>query len=639
MNSIRFASLKDVAVSACLLMALPFGALRAEDLANMSLEALANANVTSVSKSAESLRSAPASIYVITRDDVIRSGATSLPEILRLAPNLDVRQSNAKNYVAAARGFAGNPDLQSFANKILILIDGRSVYTPLFSGVAFDAQDTFIEDIERIEVISGPGATLWGANAMNGVINIITRSASRTEGGVIGVGAGNQERNVGARFGGRFGDAAYRVYGKAFKRDPFELTDGTSAHDDWRRAQIGFRVDWADGADTVTAQGDAYRALQGLAGAADLQVEGANVLSRWQRRGESSEFQLQAYFDHAQRAEPPTGVASVVHTYDLEFQQTFAVDTWLLRKFTWGAGERFHRYSITNTQSLLFEPSERTLRIGNVFALGTLAFGQRVQLSLGLKLEEDPFDSWELLPDARLSWNVGRSAMVWASASRAIRSPTPFDHDVIERVGGVDFLVGNPAFEPERVNAYEIGYRDQPASRLSYSIAAFYNDYDDLRSIEVSATPTLLPLRWGNLLGGTTYGAEAWATWQVLKGWRLSPGVRVLKQDFEFEPGASRLGGIAQVTNDPSAQASLRSSMDFPGAVTVDLNFRYVGALPEPQLKEYYELNARIGWGITESLDLSLSGVNLLHPSHRESPVAGDALIGRSVFAEARWSF
>ena len=634
-------ALRTSALSLCLLgMLLPIS-LRAEDgsdLANMSLEELANAQVTSVSKSAETLRSAPASIYVITRGDVIRSGATSIPELLRLAPNLDVRQSNAKSYVAAARGFAGNPDAQNFANKLLILIDGRSVYTPLFSGIAFDAQDTFIDDIERIEVISGPGATLWGANAMNGVINIITRGASRTEGGQLSVGGGNHERNVGARFGGGVSDAAFRVYGKAFKRDSFELPNGANAHDDWRKAQVGFRVDWIDGADTVTAQGDAYRGLQAQPAAADLVLEGANLLTRWQRRGENSEFHVQAYFVHTQRDDPPTGVAHVVHTYDLEIQQTFDF-AGFLRKLTWGAGERRNSYSITNTQSLLFNPSERSLYIGNIFALGTFALSERVQLSLGLKLEENPFAEWEFLPDARLSWSVGRTAMVWTSASRAIRSPTPFDHDVAERIGGIDFLVGNPDFEPERVNAYELGYRDQPTPRLSYSMALFYNDYSDLRSIETSASPTLLPLRWGNLLGGVTYGGETWATWQVFEGWRLSPGVRVLKQDFAFEPGSSQLGGIAQVSNDPSAQATLKSSMDFPRAVTLDLHFRYVGALPDPTLKEYFELNARLGWGITDSLDLSLSGWNLLHPEHRESAVTGDAAIGRSVFAEARWSF
>jgi len=606
-----------------------------EDLARLSLEELSNVTVTSVSKSAEVLRLAPASIYVISRDEIVRSGATSIPEALRLAPNIEIRQQNANSYVAAARGFAGNPVAQNFSNKLLVLIDGRSVYTPLFSGVYFDAQDTLLADIERIEVISGPGATLWGANAMNGVINIITRAADLTQGSLMSVGAGNLERNVSARYGSSIGeDAHYRVYGKAFKRDPMQSAGGASAQDGWDKVQGGARMDWRRGKNSLTTQGDIYRAREDQSGPRDLEVIGANLLTRWQHQGESSDWQVQAYIDQTQRAEPPGGAAFVLHTYDLEIQQRLAIGS--THKVVWGAGNRINSYNITNSATLLFVPHSRTLNLANAFVQDTIAFGAAVNLTLGLKLENDPYSDWAALPDARLSWQLSDTAMVWASAARAIRSPTPFDQDVQERLGTVLFLTGNDSFEPERVDAFEIGYRGQPLPQLSVSLSAFYNEYDDLRTIE-PAPIVFLPLRWDNEMQGHAYGMEAWAKWQVLDWWRLSPGVRVLHKDLRFKAGASRLLGLSQAANDPTSQASLTSSMDIGGNVTLDTFLRYVATLPDPALDEYYELNVRIGWRVTAALDLALSGFNLLDSSHSESP--GDAQIRRSAYAEARWRF
>ena len=609
-----------------------------EALSRMSLEELANVEVTSVSKSAELLRGAPAAIYVITHDEIMRSGATSLAEALRLAPNLRTTQLTASNYSATARGFGGDPPAQNFANKLLILIDGRSVYTPLFSGLYLDAQDVVMEDIERIEVISGPGATLWGANAMNGVINIITRSAHQTSGSLLDAGVGNQEQNLSMRYGGKLNDeTAYRVYSKAFHRGAMELDDGSSAHDGWDKAQGGFRLDWSRAADAFTVQGDLYRGTQNQLDSAESAIFGANVVTRWQHRTDRSELQIQAYYDQTQRAAPAGGVAFVLHTYDVQVQQSVAVGS--AHKLVWGAGERVNSYGISNSATLLFAPASRSLTLANLFAQDTVSVGERVKLTVGVKLEDDPYSGWSFLPDARLSWQLSDKALLWAASSRAIRSPTPFDQDVIEKLGGIVFLTGNPQFRPERVSAYEIGYRSQPAAVVSLSISGYYNVYDDLRTIEPASSTVFLPLHWGNAMAGNTYGVEAWADWQVLPWWRVSPGVRTVHKDLHFKTGASGLLGLAQAGDDPTAQASVKSSIDFVHNMTFDASVRYVGALPSPAVSAYYEMNARFGWHAAKSLELSVSGFNLLHARHREFAAPDGEDISRSVIAEARWTW
>jgi iron complex outermembrane receptor protein len=607
-----------------------------DHLTELSLEELSNLEVTSVSKSAESLRQAPASIYVITHDEILRSGVTSVSEALRLAPNLQITQYSASRYVAGARGLAGAQEAQNFSNKLLILIDGRSVYSPLYSGVYLDVQDVLMEDIDRIEVISGAGATLWGANAMNGVINIITRPAYLTDSGLVTAGAGNQERTVSARYGRKVNEAlSFRVYGKAFEQDAMELSDGRDAGDEWDKAQAGFRMDWTGADDSATVQGDAYRGTQSTLGPMDNRIEGANVLGRWQHRTEHSDWQVQAYFDRTERTEWPSGVGFELNTFDLELQHSIQLEA---HRVIWGAGARLHDYRISSSQTLIFSPSERELHLGNLFAQDTISLTDTLDLTLGLKMERDSFSGWNPLPDIRLAWHVTDEALLWLAASRAIRSPTPFDVDVIEKQEGAVLLTGNSSFDPEQVDAYELGYRVQPTSNLSLSASVFYNVYDDLRTIEISPV-TLFPLRWDNLMEGETYGLEAWAKWQVTEWWRLAPGVRLLHKSLEFSPGASELLGIEQSGNDPRSQALLSSSMDFGPRLTFDTTLRYVDALPNPRLHSYYELNASLGWHVWRALDISISGFNLLNSRHLEYLAGSAEYIRRSVIAQARWRF
>jgi iron complex outermembrane receptor protein len=612
-----------------------------DDLGGMSLEQLANVQVTSVSKTVEPLRTAPAAIYVITHSDIERSGVTSIPEALRLAPNLDVTQMSASSYVVSARGFGGSPSAQNFSDKLLILIDGRSVYTPLYSGVYFDAMDVMLEDVDRIEVISGPGATLWGANAMNGVINIITRSADVTDGTLIRAAGGNNEKNGAARYGGKLDeDTAYRFYGMGFHRDSMQLSDRSSAQDAWSKGQAGFRIDRVRTDDTATVQGDIYRATEDRLQQAEGVVDGANVLGRWQHRfSEQSELQVQAYYDLTQQFAPGGGGAFVLRTYDLQIQQSFALGS--AHKLIWGAGERVNDYDITSTSTLLFVPESRALTLGNVFLQDTIALSSSLSATAGIKLEDDPYSGWSALPDARLSWQLDARNQLWAAASRAIRSPTPFDVDVVEllAVGGPVGLTGYTQFRPEKVWTYEAGYRTQPAPQLSFSVSAFYNVYDDLRTIE-PAPGAFFPLHWGNLMAGDTYGIELWGNYQLTDWWRLSPGFSTVHKRLHFEPGASGILGLAQAGDDPHGHGSLTSSMDLGRNVTFDASLRYVAALPDPALPSYYEMGARIGWRACKSLELSVTGSNLLNARHYEFPAAaGGEQITRSVIAQGEWSF
>jgi iron complex outermembrane receptor protein len=607
-------------------------------LSRMSLEDLAHVEVTSVSKATQSLASAPASIYVITHEEIVRAGVLSIPEALRLAPNLQIEQISSQEYQIAGRGFGSNLELQNFSNKILILIDGRSVYNPLFSGVAYDAQDVLMDDIDRIEVISGPGATLWGANAMNGVINIITRKAQETQGGLVRATIGD-ENAINARYGDSFGDgSAWRVYGKGFDRGPSELASGESAGDRWHKSQGGFRVDLGapSAADRFTAQGDYQHVTENQATFGDIEFSQYDVLGRWEHASERASTRLQLYFDRTQRDQPPSGVGFDLNTFDLDFQQTLLLGDH--HRVVWGLGRRYNDYDITNTATLAFAPSHRTLELTNVFAQDTIALGHDVNLIVGLKMEENSYSGWSTLPDLRLSWAPNDTSLLWASAARAIRSPTPFDADVEEFAGGtLLFIEGNPDFKTEKVDAFELGYRSQPHAAVSWSLAAFYNQYHDLRSIE--PTPGgFLPLHWGNLIEGSTYGAELWGNLQVTSWWRLSPGYRWLQKNLNFSDGASGLLGVEQSGNDPTSRATLKSSMDL-GRWTIDAMLRYVGKLPSPENPSYTDLSARFAWRASETLEVSLSGFNLLDDTHTEYAPPTAHEIRRSIYAEARWAF
>ncbi|HEY2033575.1 MAG TPA: TonB-dependent receptor [Rhizomicrobium sp.] len=606
------------------------------DFSKLSIEQLGNVEITSVSKRAQPLSAASAAIYVITHDDIVRSGAMTLPEMLRLAPNLQVAQTSPSNYIITARGFSGNSHAQNFSDKLLVLIDGRSVYNPLFSGMYWDMQDVPAEDIERIEVISGPGATLWGANAVNGVINIVTRKSADTQGGVLEFGAGNQYESASLQYGGALSDdLTYRAYIKAFRDKSFDAAD----HDGWYKPQGGFRLDWTPGDDKLTVQGDLYDGRQNNGGSADGLISGGNLQANWNHDfTDGSSLQVLAYYDNVERTTTGGSAGFIVDTYNIEAQYNVAWGSW--NNLVVGAGQRLSHYAITNqigpVTSLLFIPNKGDLNLSDVFVQDQMSLSNDFDLILGLKLEDDPYSGVTPMPSVRASWRVDDDNMLWAAVSRAIRSPTPFDTHVGEDLGTVRFLNGNPDFLPEKLTAYELGYRGQLSNNASLSVSAFDDEYENLKSIEIDPV-TVFPLHWGNRMKGRVFGVEAWATYEAADWWRLSAGANIQNESFEFKPGASGILGLAQQGNDPHHQASLRSSMDLSDSVSFDADFRYVGRLPNPHVPSYVELNARLGWMITDRIELAISGYNLLHDQHQEFE-PGD-MVKRSFFVDTRWKF
>jgi iron complex outermembrane receptor protein len=609
--------------------------LSTSSLKSLSIEDLMNLQITSVSKRGEPVSDAAAAVYVITREEILNSGARSLPDILRLAPNLQVAQITSSSFAITARGFNGPA-----ASKLLVLIDGRTVYTPYHSGVSWDVQDVLPEDIERIEVISGPGATLWGANAVNGVINIITRKASETQDGSLRLGGGNLEQRGSVQYGGQAGSAVdYRAYVDSFHYGDDVTATGTNARDAWQKSQGGFRADWMPAGDLVTLQGDLYRGSEeGQLPSADEAVSGHNLLTRWNHAfSESSSLQVQAYYDYTRTMIPNVG-SDELNTYDLDVQHAFALGS--RQSIVWGGGVRSEDDNFP-----VFLPPQRTLDYSNAFLQDTISLSRTLNLIVGTKYEHDAYTRGEMLPDARLSWKVSDSNLLWAAVSQAVRAPSRIDRDLFEEVGSVVFLRGGD-FQDERLTAYELGYRSQLSAKSSLSISTFYNVYSELRSVQYSPGPAL-PILFANGMSGDTDGFEVWGNYQMSEWWRMSAGGNWLHENLHFDPGSDNIGGIALAGDDPSYQIALRSTMTFARDGLLYLDLRHIGALPSPASPSYTELNAHVGWTASRTVSLALTGSNLLHPHHLEFGTTAAPLqlgstgveSGRNIFLEVRSRF
>jgi len=607
------------------------------DLADLSLEQLTNIEVTSVSRRGERLADAAASIYVITNDDIRRSGVTSLPEALRLAPNLQVARVNASSYAISARGFNN-----SIGNKLLVLIDGRAVYTPLFSGVFWDSQDIMLEDIDRIEVISGPGGTLWGANAMNGVINVITRQAQATQGTLVAAGGGNLEAGGSVRHGGKFGaDGHYRIYGKYFDRDNTQRANGTDVADAWHNGQVGFRADWGGSNRNFTVQGDAYSGKLDQALPGKTTIDGFNLLGRWtQRLAGGSDLRLQTYFDHTERDVPGT-FAEKLDIFDVEFQHGIPVGA--SHRVLWGAGYRYARDRVQNSALVAFLPADKDLAWANVFVQDEIKITPTVELTAGIKFESNDYTGWETLPSLRLAWKPHAGQLLWTALSRAVRAPARLDRELFSPANPPFLLAGGPNFRSEIANVFELGNRGQPSSAVSYSITAFYQDYDHLRSVEpasgsvcVSITPGNSCVL-GNLVEGTSKGVEAWGSYQVMPAWRLSAGVLLLDVDLKTKPGSSDANPAA-LGNDPDYQWLLRSSHNLTPRHELDIILRSIGELPNPNVPSYTAVDVRLGWQPTRNLELSVTLQNLLDAEHPEFGLSATrSEFERGVFLKLAW--
>ncbi len=603
-----------------------------QELSALSLEQLSDVVITSVSRQEERLSNAAASIFIISSNDILRSGARTLPEVLRLAPNLQVARADARNYAISARGFNS-----VFANKLLVLIDGRSVYSPLFSGVFWDAQDVLLADVERIEVISGPGATIYGSNAVNGVINIITKSAKDTQGTVVGASAGAHEQVAGARYGAGLGAGRghFRVYAKDVHQDDTYTASGTDTHTGFHRRQAGMRADWDLEHAGLTLSGDAYEGFLGQANTRDIRIAGANLAGTVNARLEGgSELRVQLIAERTER-EQPNAFDDRLDTVDLELQHNVRIGE--RQRLSWGGGYRDALDRVAaNFRGFAFLPAELHMHWGNAFVQDEVDVGAGVKATVGLKTEHNNYTGAEFLPNLRLAWAPDGDQLVWASVARSVRAPSRIDRDLYAPaspivVNGVPTFVigGGPGFVSEVAKVAELGYRAQPTEAFSYSVTAFHSDYDKLRTIEPQAHG---PTVFSNLGQGHASGVEAWWRWQPVERWRLTGGVVLQHIATELDPASrdqSAANGLA--SSDPARHWTLRSSLDVSDRHQLDVTLRYNSSLPAPAVPGYYEMDAQWSWRATPDFDVSLVGANLLHASHAEFGGAAS----RSVFRRA----
>jgi iron complex outermembrane recepter protein len=647
----------------------------APDVTSISLEDLMNMEVTSVSKRAQKLADAAAAVFVITQDDIRRSGATSIPEALRLAPGLEVARIDENKWAIGSRGFNGR-----FDNKLLVLIDGRSVYTPLFSGVYWNVQDVVLEDVDRIEVIRGPGATMWGANAVDGVINIITKQAKLTQGGLATTEAGDEERNAEtARYGGKAGDDVYyRAYTKYSDWEPSIGANGENGSDGWHALRGGFRVDSSPTrVDSLTIQGDIYHSDFGetltlptltapysTTFPNDGDYNGGNVLAHWNHAFARSSTSLQMYYDNTNIADNSL-FTDHEGVYDIDFQHDLHVGD--SQELIWGLGYRSIQDSNGSSETVSLQPVHSSLNQFSAFLQDELSlFDRRLRVTIGSKFEHNDFTGFEVEPNVRFVGILSKNQSVWAAISRAVRTPALTEeglrlNEAVVPPGAppfnsplpvVEAIFGSNQFKSEDLLAYEVGYRVQATSTLSADIATFYNNYTNLRSaepgtpfVEGSPTPTdlVVPFTASNKMSGGTYGAELFTDWRVIPKWRLQASYSFLQMNIEknsdsLDPTPDNPDG-----ESPRHQWYVRSSLDLPKHLEQDVTVRYVDQLSSLSIPSYYSLDAHIGWKPIEPLELSLGGENLLNQQHLEFiPEFINTMpteVRRTVSGTIRWRF
>jgi len=614
----------------------PDSSASAAALKKLSIEQLMNLEVTSVSRRPERLAQAASAIQVITQQDIRRSGASSLPEALRLATNLQVAQVNSRDWAISARGFNSTT-----ANKLLVLIDGRTVYTPLYSGVFWDVQDVPLGDVDRIEVISGPGATLWGANAVNGVINVITKRARETQGLVVAGGGGTELRGFGTtRYGGALGSHVnYRIYGKGWAREPSVLPGGQDATDDWHMEQAGFRLDWdASPINQVTMQGDLYNGRISQATAGDIAVSGGNVVAKWSHTvSANSAVTAQLYYDRTNRNIPGT-FGEDLDIYDVDLQHATRLGA--RHDVVWGLGYRLINDRVVNSALLAFLPPHVTRQWFTGFVQDEIALiPDRLHVALGTKVEHNDYTGYEIQPGGHVSWRLSPSGTLWAAVARALRTPSRIDRELFFPGQPPYLIAGGPGFHSEEELAYELGYRHQRGA-LALSVATFYSRYHGLRSVEQVNPPTPSPAVIANGQYGESYGAEVTADYLITKGWRVRAGHTELRIHIWPNPGSTDTTRGASESQTPDRQFFLFSSLDLPAHLRLDAGMRAVDDITRQQVPGYAELNAKLTWQPTPQLDLSLVGQNLLHDRHAEfGAPATRREIERGVYGLVEWRF
>lgn len=644
----------------------PAGAAESLPLDNFSIEQLLNVEVDIVSagKKPQKLEDTPAAIHVITREDIRRSGLTSLPEILRLAPGLQVARIDGGTWAISSRGFnTKNSD------NLLVMVDGRTIHNQTFTGVYWEMQDVLPEDIERIEVVRGPGGALWGANAVTGVINVITSSAAATQGGLVSGAVGNYERQGSVRYGGKLGETGnFRVYARQIEQDAFPTANGATGADRRRMGSGGFRADWAlPEGNSATVQGDVFE------GAADhtgtqltitppsskplnytTDFKGGNLLARWkQARSAAEEWSLQFYYDYYERRYYNLGERRA--TLDVDFQHRLPLGG--THDFLWGVGYREMDDRFDNSAIVYFNPSSRSDNVISAFFQDEMALGgEAVHLIVGSKFERNRYTGFEYQPNLRLRWKIDERHTAWAALSRAVHTPSRTDEDgrivaaAVTGNNGVTSLVrlqGYPDILSEIVYAYEAGYRVRPNERVQADVAVFRNEHFDLQTVEpgtpfMEAGKLVIPQNFRNLARATTTGVEVSGSWKPADSWQVRLAYSWLKLRTYLEPGSKDTSVQPSEGESPQNQVQLHvfhnplANLDLSGALY------YVDKLPALGVASYLRLDLRAAWRPRKDLELSLTGRNLLDARHPEFINAGGPRtteLPRSVLAAATWRF
>ncbi|MGB7553018.1 MAG: TonB-dependent receptor [Candidatus Korobacteraceae bacterium] len=628
---------------------------------------LGNIEVTTVNKEPEVVWKTPAAIFVITQHDIQRSGATSIPEALRLAPGVEVARISTDEWSIGIRGFGSR-----LSRSVLVLMDGRIVYSPFTAGVYWEVQDYLMEDIDRIEVIRGPGGTIWGPNAVDGVISIITKSSKETQGGLVSGGAGNVEQGFGeGRYGGSSGpNFTYRVYGKGFARSPEFHADGIN-YDAWQAGQAGFRMDWNKGTrDTYTLQGDGYYQGAGQSAAASTynppanfildgtaHLSGGNVLWRWRRTlGEKKDFQVDAYYDQTSRHELNFG--DIRNNFDVDFVDRFPLPR---QEISWGAGAYIsHGHEIDIYSGLYFNPTTITDQYYTAFIQDEITLVRdRLSLIAGPRFQQTNYTGPLFEPSARLLYTPTATQTLWAGFTQAVRTPADVERNFFlssylgPTPSGLPLFArfnANKNFQSERLNGYEVGYRRLIGPTLYLDIATFFNQYRNLLSeditgpifVESDPTPThlLLPAEFGNGLEATTEGGEISSQWQPKPFWRVTGSYSFLEMHVKKAPGSADIG-TAPITQGSSPQNEflIQNNFDLPKSITADFQVRYVSSLPALQVPSYWTGDLSLGWSPNKQILFSLVGQNLFQPYHYEYAYDPRGMVGieRSIFAKVTW--
>ena len=641
----------------------------ARDLTQFSLEDLMNVQVTSVSKKEQKLAKTGAAIFVITQEDIRRSGATSIPDLLRMAPGVDVARVDHSNWAVSIRGFNA-----VFSNKVLVLIDGRSVYNHAFSAVIWHAQDVPLEDIERIEIIRGPGGTVWGANAMNGVINIITKSAKATPGGLISAGGGSDYQAEGlVQFGGKAGASGdYRVYGRLSNLGRSDPAGSTEPADERHLEQGGFRSDWnlsprnlltvqgeyrhADGGETTTGVIPQTPTVMGTY-VEPISDDGGNILGRWTHTFlNGSDVSLQAYFDKSQTS--ANGVQDFASIGDIDFQHHLSIGS--RNDVVWGLSYRTAANRFVPNSVFTLNPLDRTDSLYSSFAQDEITITRTLSLTLGSKFEHNVYTGFEVEPSAQLVWAPNSRNTIWASAAKAIRQPSVVDSgiDAVSAITplpqgafGVVQVFGNPITKVEQLRDLETGYRAQINRRLSLDVTGFLSFYKNLQTTEpqtpfFTLTPgpphLVIPLIYDYKAHARNYGAEAFANWNVTDRWRISPGLTMLNMSVRRDPSSQDPKIELQPGYSPRRSYQVRSFINLWRTFEWDQTVGYTGPLTAGDIPGYTRLDTRFGWRAGEHVEMSIAGQNLLQPRHAEFldlQTIDHTLDQRSVFGKITWHF